>query len=90
MVGAAGRSVGLVNGVVVLSGDGNGDLARLRLVHIVPLILVAPAAAVGAPAMCCLGWEVIPPFAAFCASCSCWSVCGADRLELCRVRASFL
>jgi len=90
VVGAAGRNVGLVYGVVVLSGDGDGDQARLRLVHIVLLIPVAPAAAVGAPAMCCLGWEVIPPFAAFCASCGCWSVCGADRLKLCRVCAAFL
>ena len=90
MVGAAGSSVGSVSGVVVLSGDGNGDLSRIRLVYIVLLIPVAPAAAVGAPAMRCLGGEVIPPFAAVCASGSCWSVCCADRLMLSRVCAAFL
>jgi len=57
-------------------------MLKNRLVYNVLLIPATPVAVVGAPAKRRLGWEINPPFAAFCARGSCWNICGADRSKL--------
>ena len=58
-----------------------------RLVYIVLLIPATVVAVIEPPAKCRVGWEVMPPFAAFCASGRCWNICGAacSKLGRCAV-----
>jgi len=66
------------NAGVEFHGDGDGGPPGIRLMYVVLLVPADPSVAVVSPGWLCLNWEVVRPFAWFCARSGFWDACGAD------------